>query len=920
MAAEKDAKSVRKKQQGGNDKPAEETESGEVSGREDLSDPEIAEGKEVMTVKKEAKREQKRATPPRKPIQKDPKQRKPPQQREFPIIAIGASAGGLEALEILFSNMPPETGMSFVVVTHTDPSRQSMLPQILQRGTKMEVIQIKGGMTVKPNTVYLPPSNKDVALEHDTFEFKEQRGASTMRLPIDTFFKSLAENRGERAGCIVLSGTGTDGSQGLRFLKENGGLAMAQRPESAKYSGMPESAIATGLADFVLDPAEMPRQLIEYFSHPSSIKIERETEEGADLPAVISKVVTILANRTGHDFSQYKKSTLIRRIQRRMSVTRAPDGNQYIKHLHRHPDEIDSLFQDLLIGVTSFFRDPEAFSHLKEKVLPELLTRNDDQSFRVWVAGCATGEEVYSIVILLMEVLDELDIRKELQIFGTDIDETAIEKARDGLFPPNIAADVSPARLKRFFEREDSHYRVRIQVREPVVFATQNVLKDPPFSRLDLLLCRNLLIYLESSAQKKLIPLFHYALKSGGVLFLGTSETVGDFTDIFAPISKKWNIYRKRDVSVIAQPQVRFPTGRKDMDEAIEQMRPFKTAHAVKESGIAYATERLLLKKHTPTCVIVNHNGEIHYIHGRTGKYLEPSAGYASLNVVDMAREGLRFELSYALRKVKERGKMVRREGLKVKTNGELQEINLTVKPMAEPEFLKDMLMILFEEAAPRKEPARTGKEAPIDGVKERVIELERELARVRQDHRTTLEELETSNEELKSLNEELQSSNEELQSTNEELESSREELQSLNEELATVNSELHDKITEVSDAYETITDVLNSTRIAILFVDEDSVVKRFTSEAAKLINLIENDVGRPLSHISTNLKHEHLREDIRSVIHDLSVVEKEVATQDGHWYSMRIVPYRTKDNRIDGAIVTFINIDEQKKAQQRLQ
>lgn len=516
-------------------------------------------------------------------------------------------------MEALFAKMPVETGMAFVVVSHTDPGRTSMLPQILQRGTKLKVLEVENGMRVTANTIYLPPSNRDVVLQNEAFELKEQHRSTTLRLPIDTLFKSLAESRGGRAGCVVLSGTGTDGSQGLRMIKEKNGVTMVQKVETAKYSGMPESAIATGLADFILEPAEIPERLIEFFSRESSIAaMAKEVDKGEDIGTAVSKIITILGNRTGHDFSQYKKSTLVRRIQRRMSVMRTPDGNDYLKYLHRHPEEIDSLFQDLLIGVTSFFRDPEAFSYLKE-ILPELLSRTKErQPFRVWVTGCATGEEVYSIAILLIEVLDELDVRREIQIFGTDIDEISVEKAREGLYPQNIAADVSAERLKRYFSKENSHYRVKKDLREPIVFAVQNVLRDPPFSRLDLLVCRNLLIYLESAAQKKLIPLFHYSLKSGGVLFLGTSETVGGFSDIFAPLSKKWNIYRKRDVSSGIQRQVQFPMGGTGVDEAMEQLSPSKFQDETKEPGVAQATERLLLREHTPSCVVINPGARFH--------------------------------------------------------------------------------------------------------------------------------------------------------------------------------------------------------------------------------------------------------------------------------------------------------------------
>lgn len=899
-----------KKSEPGNDvksenKTASPGEKGQSA--EEPSDQQKAVREEEKTLRRENERaaEETRGEPP----PKDASEQGKTEGKPFPMVGVGASAGGLEALEKLLSQMPDNPGMSFVIVSHTDPGRTSMLPEILQRGTKLPVVTVKRQTKLKANHIYLPPSNKDLMLEDQQLALKEQHRATTVRLPIDTFLRSLAEEWRERSACIILSGTGTDGSQGLRFIKEKGGMAMVQKPESAKYSGMPSSAIATDLADFILPPEKMIPQIMEYFSSERRISVKQETAGESDFPASLSKIVMVLANRVGHDFSMYKKSTLVRRIQRRMSVSRVKDPEQYLSFLYRNPEELEALFKELLIGVTSFFRDAEAFQYIRKKVLPDLLTRNNSQQpFRVWIPGCSTGEEVYSLVILIKECLDEMDLKKEIQVFGTDIDATGIEKAREGLYPQNIAADVNAERLSRFFSKFDSHYRVRKEVREPVVFALQNVLRDPPFSKLDLLVCRNLLIYLESRAQKKLLPLFHYSLKSGGVLFLGSSESVGEFTDIFSSVNKKYNIYRKRDVSPGLQPIVDFPTGGKSIERAMDHMRNHRSAFEPKDPGVSQAMEEILLEEHTPACIVVNRRGEISYIHGRTGKFLEPASGHPSLNVVDMAREGLRFELASALRKVTEKNETVGRENLRVRTNGGFQNFNLTVRPMGRPESLKDMILILLDEIPAPVEPQQVEmREEAEEDANNRVMELERELAKSQQDHRTVLEELETSNEELKSMNEELQSSNEELQSTNEELESSREELQSLNEELTTVNSELHEKINELSKAYDTINDVLNSTRIAILFVDADLQVKRFTNEAKKLINLIENDIGRPLNHISTNLAYDNLLDDISSSMRDLKTIEKEVRTKDGRRYTMRVVPYRTKKNRIEGTILTFL-------------
>ncbi len=813
--------------------------------------------------------------------------------------------------------------MAYVVISHTDPGRSSLLPDIIQRRSDIPVTVVKDGMNVKPNTVYLPPSNRDLVLQGDVFRLKEQQRGSTLRLPIDTFLKSLAESRGEMGSCVILSGTGTDGTQGLRVVKERGGVTLVQTTASARYEGMPESAIGTGLADFIIRASEMPERLIECFFTGAYAPKPEEAVVEEEFPATVSKIITTISNRTGHDFSAYKKSTLIRRIQRRMTVTRVLSPQKYLTYLHRNPGEIESLFQDLLIGVTSFFRDVEAYEFLKEKVLPDLLThRPEHESFRVWAAGCATGEEVYSIAILLMECLDNLGIRKDLQLFGTDLDHTSIEKAREGVYLENIAADLTPERLKSFFEKENNNFRVRRAVREPVVFATHNLLKDPPFSRLDLLVCRNLLIYLEPKAQKRVLPLFHYSLKPGGVLFLGSSETIGEFADLFTPIHKKWSIYRRIDVGPALQSVVEFPTGGKAAATAVERALVSRQPQAeVGDSAVAAATTRLLLEMHTPGCVVVNRRGEINYVHGRTGRYLEPAPGRMSVNVVDMAREGLRFELASALRSVISNDETVRREGLRVKTNGGFQDFNLIVKPMGEPEPLKNMIVILFEEISPhrkRRQQKEKGEGTP-DVVTQRTMELEREIARLQQDHRIAVEELETSNEELKSVNEELQSSNEELQSTNEELQSSREELQSLNEELSTVNAELHEKIMELAQTCETINYVLNSTGIAILFLDMDLTVLRFTQEATRLINLIGTDIGRPLSHISVNIDYDTFIDDIRAVMLDHKMLERETHTRDGHAYSTRIMPYWDPNGQVGGAVITFINIDNLVEAKKSL-
>jgi two-component system CheB/CheR fusion protein len=838
--------------------------------------------------------------------------RKDMKKGELPIVAIGASAGGLQALETFFSEVPEDSGIAFVVITHTDPERESMLPDLIKKKSKIPVQVIEDGKPPEPNTAYLPPSNRDAVLEQKTFHLKERPGKSEIHMPVDLFLKHLAEEREELAGCVILSGTGTDGTLGLRLIKEKAGLAIAQSPDSARHTGMPKSAIETGMVDYVLTPAEMPERLIEYFKHPAAIPYEPEEKKAPD---TLRQILTFLANRTRHDFSQYKENTLIRRIERRMAVTRSRNAADYLKILNRDPKEVRALFQDLLIGVTNFFRDPEAFAFLKEQVLPDLVSQEERETLRVWVPGCATGEEAYSVAIILQELIEEKEISRGIQVFGTDIDSRAIENARQGSYVQNIVSEVSPERLKRFFTKEDSRYRVKPDIRELVLFAEQNVLADPPFSKLDLLVCRNLLIYLKPEAQNRLIPLFHYSLREEGILFLGTSESVGRYHDIFESVSKQYSIYRKRNHAI--RPQVQFPTAKK-LERPGEELAAGKEPDQAQNVG--RAAEKLLMEEHTPACVVVNQKGEILHFHGRTGKYLEPAPGEPTVQIADMAREGLHFPILTALRRASEDKGEVREKDVRVKTNHDYQRIDLVIKTFNEPP-LKDCRIVIFEELPEPPEPKQTQKGRTTgEGDARRVEELELELMRVRQDYRSAIEELQTSNEELRSSNEELHSSNEELQSTNEELESSREELQSLNEELNTVNSELNSKIMELNVAYSAINSVLNSTRIAILFLDNDLKVKRFTPEASELLNLIDTDVGRPIDHISHNLRYKNLVEKTREVLKKLSSVDEEVQTQDGHWYHLRIMVYRPEEHVIEGVVLTFINIDEQKQVQKELQ
>jgi two-component system CheB/CheR fusion protein len=834
----------------------------------------------------------------------------------FPIVGIGASAGGLEALEDFFENLPEQSGIAFVVITHTDPKHTSLLPSILERKTRAAKIkQIDDHMPVEPDTVYLPPSDRDPFMEDDTFRLRDRPAREKMHMPVDLFLRSLAAVRGERAGCVILSGTGTDGTYGLRAIKENAGVALVQKPETARHAGMPINAIDSGLADFVIPANEMPGQLIAYFKHPVKLKPAKRTGAGKE-PDQIKKILAHLAQRTHHDFGLYKNGTLERRIARRVAVTRSRDAAEYLQALRRDETEVQSLFQDLLIGVTSFFRDPDAFTALKEEALPEIFShKRQGDPVRVWVPGCATGEEVFSVMILLKEYNDEKNVSADIQVFGTDIDRKAIEKARTGAYLENIAADVSPERLKRFFDKQGDHYRVKSAIREPVVFAEQNLLRDPPFSNLDLLVCRNLLIYLKPEAQNKLIPLFHYTLRPHGILFLGNSESIGRFPELFEPLGKKHSLFRKKETAL--RPQVQFPAQR--YEPAPERKRQGPSEEPAGAQTMAEAVDALLLAEFTPACIIVDSSGEIVYTRGRTGKYIELAPGKPLLNMAEMAREGLRFVLLAALREARSKKEPVVSRGVRVKTNGENQWVDVTVKPINRPPMGETFIVAFHDRRAPEDATADAGDDDGAQRDAGRIDQLEQELSRAQQEYRGAMEELESSNEELRSTNEEMQSANEELQSSNEELESSREELQSLNEELNTVNSELQNKMQELHESYRAVTRVLDSTRIAMVFLDQKLRIVRFTQAVTELIKLIDTDTGRPLDHIADNLKIENLPEMAAKVLKTLSPVESEVATDDGHWYRMNIMVQRRK-NHLEGLVLTFVNIDEQVKARQELE
>ena len=863
------------------------------------------------------KKQAKPASRPKKPTIISPKGSTEKQKPlPFPIVGIGASAGGLEALEQFLRHVPEKTGIAFVIVQHLDPTHKGIMPELLQRATAMEVFQVRDRLRVKPDCVYVIPPNREMSILHGVLHLFEPTAPRGLRLPIDFFLRSLAEDQQERSIGVILSGMGSDGTMGLRAIKEKGGLVLVQEPTSARFDSMPRSAIDAGLADIVAPAEELPGKISDYLRH--AILIARsDTPLEKKEQSALEKILILLRAHTGQDFSLYKKNTVYRRIERRMGIHQIGKISAYVRYLQENPQEVELLFKELLIGVTSFFRDPAAWEELKGTALPALLTnRRAGGTIRAWSVGCSTGEEAYSLAIVFREALEAAmpTGRFTLQIFATDLDRDAIDKARAGFYPPNIAADVTPERLRRFFIREENGYRVGKEIRETVTFAVQNVAMDPPFTRLDILVCRNLLIYLAPELQKKLLPLFHYTLTPEGLLFLGSAETVSEFTDLFAQMSAKSRLYRRRE-SVLRVEPVSFPSSFVPAmpDHSKEPMMQKPAAN------LQSLAEQLLLTHYSPPAVLVNDKGDILFISGRTGKYLEPAAGKANWNIFAMAREGLRFELSSAFQKVTRQLGSITVNGARVGVNGGSQSVDITVQSIEEPEAMRGMVMIVFSDVAAAPAKKTTRRAGPVAADSNRVAELEQESQHMREELQTTREEMQSSQEELKSTNEELQSTNEELQSTNEELTTSREEMQSLNEELQTVNAEQHAKMEELTRINNDISNLLNSTEIVTVFLDNELRVRRFTSGTKRLFKLIPVDVGRPLSDISNNLTYPEILEDVREVLRSLIFSEREIAASDGRWFSVRIMPYRTLENMIDGVVMTFMEITTAKKLEAEL-
>ena len=832
---------------------------------------------------------------------------------KFHMVGIGASAGGLEAIEQFLSNVSDKSGMAYIVIQHLDPTHKGMLPELLQRVSKMKVTQVTNNMLVLPNCIYVIPPNKTMSLSKGVLHLHKPLLGRGQRLPIDIFFQSLADDQKDLAVGVVLSGMGSDGSLGLRAIKEKNGITLVQEPSTAKFDSMPRNAIDSVTINIVGAPRELSSRLADFFKQIPILRTDLNL--GAKDKSSLEKIIGLLRVYTGNDFSSYKKNTVYRRIERRMTIHKIDKIASYVKFLNSNPKEIEILFKEMLIGVTSFFRDTQVWENLKENIIPDLLTRFEPGSIlRAWVPGCSTGEEAYSLAIVFKEALEKINPHRRfsLQIFATDLDSEAIEIARKGVYPESISENVSDERLNRYFLKTNDGYIVNTEIREKVVFAHHNIIMHPPFTKIDILSCRNLLIYMEPELQRRMIGLFYYSLNPEGIMILGSSESLGAQNHLFTPLDLKWKIFRR--AATLVSP---------DLFEYSSVFTKSRSVNANKEfSGPVPNLQTLadqLMLTYSPIGVLVNETGDILYISGHTGRYLEPAVGKANMNIFAMLREGLRTEFPVAFRKVLLKKETVVLRNIKVGTNGSTRVVNISIQWIDKPEALKGKLMVTFkdvQEISDSSLPKGKGKQIPQS---KRLIELEKELKYAREKVQDTLEAMQSSQEELKFTNEELQSTNEELQSTNEELMSSTEEMQSLNEELQTLNAELQSKVDDFARVSSDMKNLLDSTDIATLFLDRKLNIRRFTNEAVKIFKLIKSDIGRPLTDQVSDLNYPSLTDDVRKVMKTFVFIKKQIPTRDGRWFSVRIMPYQTLDDKVDGVVITFFNITDLKEAEVKL-
>jgi two-component system, chemotaxis family, CheB/CheR fusion protein len=838
------------------------------------------------------------------------------------VVGIGASAGGFEAFSQLLENLRPDLGMALVFVQHLDPTHKSNLASLLSHATLMGVAEVRDRTRLAANRVYVIPPNTALTVTKGVLRLSPRKKGD-LHLPVNHFFESLAKDQGSRAIGVVLSGNAYDGTEGLRQIKSAGGITFAQDPGTAKYPGMPESAEASGCVDYVLPPGGIAQELARV-AHHGALKISHTRDVEPELAAAepgLQRVFSLLRAATGVDFSCYKLTTLKRRITRRMALKRINHLDAYIRYLRENPAEIDLLFQDVLINVTNFFRDSDSFRVLKKKIFPRLMKQRPPGSpIRIWVPGCATGEEVYSLAISLHECLGKNQNNKALQIFGTDVNEAMIARARTGVYPKSIESDVSPERLRRFFKKTDNGgYQISKFIRDLCIFAKQNVAEDPPFSKLDLISCRNLLIYLGLPLQKKVLPTFHYSLRPGGYLMLGTSETIGAFSSLFSPADKKNKIYLRNET--YSRPDVDFaPVPHQHIGAEHKASAGQASADGTDGADLQKKAEQILLSQCCPSAMIVNARMEVQHFLGKMGPFLEPATGTASLNLLKMVREELAVDLRTAFAEAAKTNAPARKEGVRMRSNGHFREVAIEVVPFKNSPAERVFLVLFRAGHGPIEESKHGGRERTSAALRRREAQqLRQELGQTRKSLQTIIEDQEATNEELKSANEEIQSSNEELQSTNEELETAKEELQSTNEELTTLNEELQNRNAELGQVNNDLNNLLGSFNMPIVMLSNDLTIRRFTPLAQKLFNLIPSDIGRRISDINPNIGLPDLKELVTEVIESLNAKEIEVQDKEGHWYSLRVRPYRTAENKIDGAVVVLVDIGEIRRGLEEL-
>jgi two-component system CheB/CheR fusion protein len=840
---------------------------------------------------------------------------KEPQGVLFPVVGIGASAGGLEAFTQLLNALSVTTGMAFVLVQHLDPAHESQLTQILSRATSMPVHEVTDGITIEPNSVYVIPPNTRLTIGRGALHLAPRLMDHTMHLPVDCFFESLAEEQGRLSVGVILSGNGSDGSQGLKAIKSRCGITFVQNEDSAKFGGMPHSAIASGAADFVLSPAQIAQELARISIHPYVVTSpqDKARELLPDGELELRKMFSLVHRSTGVDFSHYKQTTTRRRIGRRMIVHRSQNLGEYLGYLEKHPEEIQELYRDLLISVTHFFRDPDSFVALGTYLANSVRNAEPADSFRIWVPGCATGEEVYSLAISLQELFLQEGVRPALQLFGTDISELALGKARAGLYPESIAQDVSPERLQQYFHKVDGHYQIGKSIRDCCVFAKQDLTRDPPFSRVDLVSCRNTLIYLDQAMQKAVVPTFHYSLNEGGLLILGPAETVGTSADLFQVLDRKHRIYARKSAAI------RFPLSpslsRRPLDPSPARGLPIAASPDWQKH-----VDQLIQNRYAPDGVIINQDLTVLQVRGRTGYYLQSAAPGTSQNLLLLVHEMLQFPIREAVLAAMAQNIPIQRKALRLEYQGEDREINLEVIPLSSASARERYYFVVFDHMNPRPTVAANEVSVPPrqpETQEQENTRLKQQLAEVQDYLRTLTEEHEAALEEQKASNEEISSANEELQSTNEELSTAKEELQSANEELTTVNEELQNRNQELGILFNDLNNLFAAVDTPILIFDRALHLRRFTPAAERSLGLHPADLGRTISDLPMRTSVPQLEELVRGVVDTLAVATHEMQDHDGGWWSLAIRPYRTLDHRIEGAVLTFADVTSLKRGLQ---